>query len=219
MRKSVAVCRYSSRVARAAGLALSRHSVSGAAADHKEFFQTSDRCFACHNGLSTSTGEDISIGLSWRPTMMANSARDPYWQAGVRRETIDHPESKAAIEDECATCHMPMARYQSKYEGKDAEVFSRLALRLRRQNGPACSGRRFLFDVPSDHSRTSLGPEKAGLAVSSWTRQRTRASGRSTGLTRLKTAKTASCDRLPEDIVRRKASTFESPSCAPLAIR
>src|SRR5262245_66259498 len=55
----------------------------------KELFQTSDRCFACHNTLSTSAGEDISIGFAWRPTMMANSARDPYWQAGVRRESID----------------------------------------------------------------------------------------------------------------------------------
>ena len=77
--------------------------------------------------------------------MMANSARDPYWQAGVRRETIDHPESKAAIEDECAICHMPMARYQSKYEGKDAEVFSHLVFgsndRMDRlaQDGVSCS--------------------------------------------------------------------------------
>src|SRR5213594_2582606 len=94
----------------------------------KELFQTSDRCFACHNGLSTSAGEDISIGFSWRPTMMANAARDPYWQAGVRRETMDHRESKAAIEDECSKCHMPMARYQSKFEGKEGEVFSRLRL-------------------------------------------------------------------------------------------
>ena len=122
------------------------HSISGAATtDHKELFQTSDRCFACHNGLSTSTGEDVSIGLSWRPTMMANSARDPYWQASVRRETIDHPGSKAAIEEECAKCHMPMASYQSKYEGKDAEVFSRLAFgsddRMDRfaQDGVSCS--------------------------------------------------------------------------------
>ncbi len=127
-------------------LALSQsHSISGASTDHKELFQTSDRCFACHNGLSTSTGEDVSIGLSWRPTMMANSARDPYWQASVRRETIDHPGSKAAIEDECATCHMPMARYQSKYEGKDADVFSHLAFgsndRMDRfaQDGVSCS--------------------------------------------------------------------------------
>ena len=92
----------------------------------KELFQTSDRCFACHNTLSTPQGEDISIGFDWRPTMMANSARDPYWQAGVRRETIDHPESKAAIEDECSKCHMPMARFQSKFQGHEGEVFSHL---------------------------------------------------------------------------------------------
>src|SRR5438067_5262161 len=59
--------------------------------------------------------------------MMANAARDPYWQAGVRRESIDHSESKAAIEDECSKCHMPMARYQSHFEGKGGEVFSHLA--------------------------------------------------------------------------------------------
>src|SRR5919204_6429935 len=92
----------------------------------KELFQTSDRCFACHNGLSTSTGEDISIGFAWRPTMMANSSRDPYWQAGVRRETIDHPESKAAIEDECSICHMPIPRYDAKVRGQHGEVFSHL---------------------------------------------------------------------------------------------
>src|SRR5437867_3129772 len=98
--------------------------------DHKAkiyLFQTSDRCFACHNGLSTAGGEDISIGFGWRASMMANSARDPYWQAGVRRESIDHPGSKAVIEDECSKCHMPMARYQAKYEGKEGEVFSRLS--------------------------------------------------------------------------------------------
>ncbi len=111
----------------------------------KELFQTSDRCFACHNGLSTSAGEDISIGFSWRPTMMANAARDPYWQAGVRRETMDHRESKAAIEDECSKCHMPMARYQSKFEGKEGEVFSRLRfgsdnrLDQMAQDGVSCS--------------------------------------------------------------------------------
>ena len=30
---------------------------------------------------STPAGEDVSIGATWRSTMMANSARDPYWQA------------------------------------------------------------------------------------------------------------------------------------------
>src|SRR5262245_33711272 len=108
-------------------LALPQSASGIRASDHKELFQTSDRCFACHNGLATSSGEDISIGLSWRPTMTANSARDPSWQAGVRSETPHPPESKAATENECAICHMPMARDQSMHEGKEAEVFARLA--------------------------------------------------------------------------------------------
>ena len=91
-----------------------------------QHFQTSDRCMACHNGLVTPSGEDVSIGIAWRATMMANSARDPYWQAGVRRETLDHPESKKLIEDECSICHMPMARYQAHTEGREGEIFSRL---------------------------------------------------------------------------------------------
>jgi hypothetical protein len=89
-------------------------------------FQTSDRCMACHNGMQTASGQEVSIGFDWRPTMMANSSRDPYWQAGVRRETIDHPESKKAIEDECAVCHMPMSRYESKAAGAEGEVFAHL---------------------------------------------------------------------------------------------
>ena len=31
----------------------------------KPEFQTSDRCVACHNGL-TKDGKDISIGIDWR---------------------------------------------------------------------------------------------------------------------------------------------------------
>ena len=141
------ICRY---VMLGASLTLlvAPKSDQAAATDHKikkELFQTSDRCFACHNGLSTSAGEDISIGFGWRPTMMANSARDPYWQAGVRRESIDHAESKAKIEDECSKCHMPMARYQSKFEGKEGEVFSHLSfgsndrLDQMAQDGVSCS--------------------------------------------------------------------------------
>jgi hypothetical protein len=111
----------------------------------ESMFQTSDRCIACHNGLSTPAGEDISIGFDWRPSMMANSSRDPYWQAGVRRESIDHPESQAVIEDECAICHMPMARYVSSTNGQKGEVFAHLGFdpdkpgdRLA-QDGVSCS--------------------------------------------------------------------------------
>jgi hypothetical protein len=89
-------------------------------------FTTSDNCVACHNVLTTPQGEDVSIGASWRSTMMANSARDPYWQAGVRRETIDHPMHAAAIQDECGQCHMPMATQISRASGGKGEVFAHL---------------------------------------------------------------------------------------------
>ena len=48
---------------------------------------------------------------------MANSARDPYVLASVRREMLDHPSRGAEIEDECATCHMPAAQKAAQAAG------------------------------------------------------------------------------------------------------
>ncbi len=91
-------------------------------------FRTSERCVACHNGMKTGEGEDISIGLQWGASIMANSSRDPYWQGSVRRETIDHPESKQAIEDECSICHMPAVRLADRDKKRHTDVFSRFPL-------------------------------------------------------------------------------------------
>ncbi len=108
-------------------------------------FQTSDRCIACHNGMQTSSGDDLSIGIDWRASMMANSARDPYWQASVRREITDHPTAKAAIEDGCADCHMPMARTEARLRGEPGAVFAHLPVNpanpedLEAHDGVSCS--------------------------------------------------------------------------------
>jgi hypothetical protein len=91
-----------------------------------QHFQTSDRCFACHNNLYTPQGQDVSIGLNWRTSIMANSGRDPYWMGSVRREAMDHPESVKAIEDECTVCHMPMMRYQAHTEGREGTAFEHM---------------------------------------------------------------------------------------------
>jgi hypothetical protein len=87
-------------------------------------FATSDNCLACHNGLIAANGEDVSIGVAWRASMMANSSRDPYWQASVRRETLDHKVHADAIQDECAICHMPMARATAHAAGGRGQVFA-----------------------------------------------------------------------------------------------
>jgi hypothetical protein len=147
----------------------------------KPAFQTSDRCVACHNGLTTGSGEDVSIGFDWRSSMMANSSRDPYWQASVRRESIDHPESQAAIEDECSVCHMPISRFEAKLRGASGQIFTHLPFDSNNrdsaaaEDGVSCSvchqisneklgtresfNGRFVIDTPVPHGeRPEYGP-------------------------------------------------------------
>lgn len=101
-----------------------------------DMFALSSDCIACHNNLVSPAGEDVSIGANWRGTMMANSARDPYWQASVRRETMDHPSKAAEIEDECATCHMPAAQKAARAGGGKGEVFAHLPINRRAGKSP-----------------------------------------------------------------------------------
>jgi hypothetical protein len=91
-------------------------------------FRTSDRCVACHNGMKTREGEDVSIGFEWRASIMANASRDPYWQGSVRRESIDHPEAKQAIQDECSVCHMPAVRLADRDAGRHTDAFLRFQM-------------------------------------------------------------------------------------------
>ena len=100
-----------------------------------DLFQTAETCMVCHNNLVTPSGDHVSFGSDWRATMMANSARDPYWQAAVRREIIDHPESRAEIEDECSICHMPMSTFAARAAGGHGEIFAHLPIGA--ADGPA----------------------------------------------------------------------------------
>ena len=101
--------------------------VVGAPTAPVQLFETADRCQACHNNLMTPSGQDVSIGVDWRASMMAHAARDPYWHAAVRRETLDHPGAAAAIEHECSRCHMPMAHVTQVASGAQGSVFDNLA--------------------------------------------------------------------------------------------
>jgi hypothetical protein len=58
--------------------------------------------------------------------MMANSARDPYWLASVRREALDHAGQSADIQNECANCHMPLTQRIDQANGRRTVVFAHL---------------------------------------------------------------------------------------------
>lgn len=100
-------------------------SAAAQSVDHSTF-ATSDQCIACHSNLTDADGNNVSIGHVWRGSVMAHSARDPYWQASVRREVSDHPGARAEIEDTCSTCHMPMARALARAEGGLGKVFEHI---------------------------------------------------------------------------------------------
>ena len=124
-------------------------------------FETGDRCQACHNGLITPSGRDVSIGVDWRASMMADSARDPYWHAAVRRETLDHPAAAAAIEHECSRCHMPMAHVTQVAAGGSGQVFAHLPI-----GGAATPQARLAADGVSCASCHQIQPEKLGTPES-----------------------------------------------------
>ena len=83
------------------------------------FFSGSGACASCHTDLVDEAGNDVSIGKDWRGAIMANASRDPYWQATVRSEVLDHPALKDVIEDKCATCHTSMARFTAIESGAE----------------------------------------------------------------------------------------------------
>ena len=87
-------------------------------------FQTSDRCVICHNDMLTTKGESFSIGGDWSVSLMANSSRDPYWLASVRRETMDHAPASAHIENECAACHLPIPDSEAKAGHRETQILA-----------------------------------------------------------------------------------------------
>ena len=91
--------------------------------NRENYTSGSGACAICHTGLTDGSGQDVSIDAFWRSTMMANAARDPYWLAAVRAETLTFPELAEVIEDKCATCHMPLARIEVSASSKPATMF------------------------------------------------------------------------------------------------
>jgi len=82
-------------------------------------FVGSGRCANCHDLLVDGAGNDISIAGHWRSTMMANAAKDPFWQAKTASESHRNSHIAAMLQQKCAACHMPMALVETEEKGLD----------------------------------------------------------------------------------------------------
>jgi hypothetical protein len=83
-------------------------------------FITSEQCAQCHTAqapsvLSDAKGRDVSPYGTWRGTMMAHAARDPYYLAQFSGELVTRPAARDTVETTCTVCHEPAA-------AKDLEV-------------------------------------------------------------------------------------------------
>lgn len=88
------------------------------------YFKTSFSCNGCHGhdptGFAMVTqegGVDVNVVDDWRSTMMANSAKDPFWRAKVSHEGLVNPAHKVGLEDKCTSCHAPAGRHNKHMLG------------------------------------------------------------------------------------------------------
>lgn len=108
----------------ASGMVLSSFSLifNNLPTEQSVLFSGSGNCTACHSGddgvLIDTGGRDVSPEYHWQSSMMANAAKDPYWQAKVSSEVEENPHLKEVIEDKCVTCHAPMGRTEAIYGGQ-----------------------------------------------------------------------------------------------------
>ena len=87
-------------------------------------FSGSGNCSMCHDGLTDTSGENVSIVRDWGASMMANATRDPFWQAKVATELERNPHLSDVINDKCSQCHAPMANYEiTRVQGGDITLF------------------------------------------------------------------------------------------------
>ncbi|MEZ6015462.1 MAG: hypothetical protein R3F49_10135 [Planctomycetota bacterium] len=88
----------------------------GAGAPPGAGVRTSESCALCHSASDRASAMRDSAGRSvapfdlWRSTMMANSARDPFWRAVMSAEMVKAPASKELIAETCLKCHAPLAQ-------------------------------------------------------------------------------------------------------------
>ncbi len=88
----------------------------------ENFFRGAGLCEGCHgldpNGIASldAEGNDINPTDQWRATMMANSAKDPFWRAKVSHEVSVNPEHQTELEDKCTSCHAPMGHYGARFD-------------------------------------------------------------------------------------------------------
>ncbi len=119
-------------------------------------FAGSGECKSCH-GFDTAMiasvdllGNDINVVDDWKATMMANSAKDPFWRAKVSHEVLLYPAHKMDIETKCTSCHAPLGHFAAMHAGFEHYSIDSLILDPLAKDGVSCL-------ACHQHSKTGIG--------------------------------------------------------------
>jgi hypothetical protein len=86
-------------------------------------FADAKTCSICHDRIAppATVAGPVPAAIApfalWQGTMMAHSARDPYWKAKVWYESFETPAAIEAIQDTCLRCHAPQQQYGLRSTG------------------------------------------------------------------------------------------------------
>ena len=107
-------------------------------------FTGSGKCAGCHgtdpNGYAnvTESGLDINPTTQWRSSLMANSAKDPFWKAKVAHEVAVNPDHQLELEDKCTSCHAPLGHFNAHYLGEEHYSLAQLFQDSLAMDGVSC---------------------------------------------------------------------------------
>lgn len=111
-------------------------------------FVGSGKCEFCHGEGSLGPNPDANLDLDgndispvslWQATMMANSSKDPFWQAKVSHEKLVNPDLDEEIDETCIKCHAPIGKFNAMHNGLPYEFDNMLADPLG-MDGVSCLG-------------------------------------------------------------------------------
>jgi hypothetical protein len=87
-------------------------------------FASHQVCAQCHltkaglDALRDAAGRDVSPVATWRASMMALAARDPFFLAAFAEERAAHAADAATIDATCTRCHAPAAHEELDADGQ-----------------------------------------------------------------------------------------------------
>ncbi|HEY0979081.1 MAG TPA: T9SS type A sorting domain-containing protein, partial [Flavobacteriales bacterium] len=108
------------------------------------YFVTAGRCAGCHGfdslGMAMVDLDGVSVNVTddWRSTMMANSARDPFFLAKIEHESLVNPAHAEALQNKCLGCHAPLGMHQEEMLGNPAFTLAMLDTSVMGHDGVSC---------------------------------------------------------------------------------